>query len=138
MKPSGVAYTEFTITWEKVSAFTSCVGDSNPLHCDGEFASDSRFKRPIVPGMLPLSLITGFIGTEFPGFGTILQDVSITYMKPVYPGDTIRVKLYTNRIEEKKRRAVLGFDVHRDDDYVIKGWFRLFYTEDVDVQSLQE
>ena len=48
-----------TITANDIDAFTLLSGDTNPLHSDEKFASQTQFGTRIAPGALILSIATG-------------------------------------------------------------------------------
>lgn len=48
-----------TVTEADMVMFCMQSGDWNPIHCNQDFASKSRFGERIVPGLFGLSLITG-------------------------------------------------------------------------------
>ena len=74
-----------------VEAFARITGDTNPVHLDEAYAAGTRFKRRIAHGMLTASYISALLGAEFPGPGTIYLSQSVTFLKPVFIGDTLTV-----------------------------------------------
>ena len=44
-----------TFTQDDVQAFSNVSGDINPLHMDADYAKTTRFRRPVVHGVLQLS-----------------------------------------------------------------------------------
>lgn len=48
-----------TVTEADMMMFCMQSGDWNPIHCNQDFASKTRFGERIVPGLFGLSLITG-------------------------------------------------------------------------------
>ena len=80
-----------TVNEADVEAFAWATGDANPVHLDLAYAAGTRFKRRIAHGMLVGSYISGLLGSEFPGPGTIYMSQTMTFLKPVYLGDTVRV-----------------------------------------------
>ncbi|MBM4343180.1 MAG: MaoC family dehydratase [Deltaproteobacteria bacterium] len=77
------------VTPELVRRFADVCGDFNPVHLDATFAATTPFGRPIAHGMLGASLISGLLGSEFPGPGTIYFEQSLKFSKPVFVGDTV-------------------------------------------------
>ncbi len=90
------------ITPQLVADFAKCSGDFNPIHLDAEFASRTVFKKPIAHGMLGMSLLSGAMGTKFPGPGTILMEQSMKFMKPIYVGDTVTLEIFVEHVREDK------------------------------------
>jgi len=80
-----------TISEADVEAFAWVTGDANPVHLDEEMAARTRFGKRIAHGMLVGSFISGLLGSQFPGPGTIYMSQTMKFQRPVYLGDTIRV-----------------------------------------------
>ncbi len=80
-----------TISEADVEAFAWVTGDANPVHLDEEMAARTRFGKRIAHGMLVGSFISGLLGSQFPGPGTIYMSQTMKFLRPVYLGDTIRV-----------------------------------------------
>ena len=99
---------EFLITEEIGRAFAKVSQDENPLHLREDYAKKTPFGRRIAHGMLLGSYISAMLGMELPGEGTIYMKQELTFLKPVYYGDTIRVKIEVTKLEPEKKRAVLS------------------------------
>jgi 3-hydroxybutyryl-CoA dehydratase len=78
-----------TVSAADVEAFAGITGDTNPVHLDEAYAATTRFHRRIAHGMLAASYISALLGTRFPGPGTIYVSQSLTFLRPVYLGDTL-------------------------------------------------
>jgi len=99
---------EFLIGEDVGRAFAEVSQDKNPLHLDEAYAQKTRFGRRIAHGMLLGSYISGLIGMELPGEGTVYMKQELTFLQPVYYGDTIRVEIRVSRLQPEKKRAVLS------------------------------
>jgi 3-hydroxybutyryl-CoA dehydratase len=83
-----------TITKALVADFARVTKDDNPIHLDEEYAAKhSFFKRCVAHGMISATLISSLLGTELPGFGTIYLSQSLEFKAPVFPDDTVTVRL---------------------------------------------
>lgn len=90
---------EYEVTPEMVSQFAEVTGDKNPLHLDPEYAKNTIFGRPIAHGMFGASLISAILGTKLPGKGTIYKSQTLKFIRPVYVGERIIVKVRVTGIK---------------------------------------
>ena len=110
-----------SIKEEDVLKFAYLTEDCNPIHIDKEAAEKSIFKKPIAHGMFVASAISGVLGMKMPGPGTIYMNQNIKFLKPVYIGDVITVKIEIIDIDEKQR-AKLATDIYNQEGIkVIEG-----------------
>ncbi len=94
-----------TITETDVVMFAGMTGDMNPLHVDHEYARNSPFGKPIAHGLLGLSFVAG-LGCFSPWMQTAAF-VGISewrFLKPLYIGDTVRVRTEVMTMTAKGRR----------------------------------
>ena len=91
-----------TVTSADVEAFARITGDQNPVHLDEAYASGTRFGRRIAHGMLAVSYISASLGTKFPGPGTIYLSQNVSFLAPVYLGDTITASVTVSKYRAEK------------------------------------
>jgi len=96
-----------TISDEVVHMFAEVSGDINPAHLDDEFARNTKFGRRIAHGMISASLISAVIGVLLPGPGSIYLGQSLSFVAPVYIGDTITATVEIVEIIAEKNRVKL-------------------------------
>jgi len=89
------------ISAEDVQLFADMTGDDNPIHVDAEYASTTRFGKPIVHGVLLLGIISKVLGRDFPGHGSVAVKLSARFLRPVPVGSEITVEV---QIAEKIER----------------------------------
>jgi 3-hydroxybutyryl-CoA dehydratase len=91
------------ISKQLVESFALLTGDYNPIHLDSEYASNSRFGKPIAHGMLLSSFFSKIIASNYPGVGSIYLSQDIKFIKPCYVGDTIKVVIkLLNKTQKSK------------------------------------
>jgi phosphate butyryltransferase len=78
-----------TLTLDDIQLFAAVSGDVNPAHVDAAYAATDKFHKIIAHGMWSSGLISAVLGTKLPGPGTIYVDQSLSFVRPVAPGDTI-------------------------------------------------
>jgi 3-hydroxybutyryl-CoA dehydratase len=97
----------FTITGEMIESFAEATGDHNPIHLDEEYARGTIFENRVAHGMLQAGILSGVLGTRFPGVGTIYLSQSLKFLKPVFIGDRITFRLRVVELLREKNRARL-------------------------------
>lgn len=105
----GQEYTKvFCVTEEKGRAFADLSQDYNLLHLDEEYAKHTVFQGRVVHGMLVASFISGVLGNDFPGDGTVYLSQELHFVRPVRYGDEISVIIRILEIEEESRIVKLS------------------------------
>jgi phosphate acetyltransferase/phosphate butyryltransferase len=111
-----------TLTREDINLFAAMSGDVNPAHMDEEYARSAPFHKIIAHGMWGASLISTLLGTKLPGPGTLYLGQTLTFKRPVTPGDTVTVSV-TARARDPERHRIV-FDcrcLNQKGDVVIDG-----------------
>jgi 3-hydroxybutyryl-CoA dehydratase len=80
---------ETTLSQGDIGAFADISGDRNRIHLDEETAELSRFKRIVAHGMLVKSYWSRLAAELVPG-AILYGEDSVRYLRPVYPGDTVK------------------------------------------------
>lgn len=96
-----------TFTQEEVMAFAALSYDNNPLHTNVEYAKKSLFGQVIVPGFLTGSLFSAIIGTKFPGIGSIYLNQTMSFRRPVFPGQQVKAVVKVKELNVEKNRVLL-------------------------------
>ena len=91
-----------TITDADVITFAGISGDTNPVHLNHEFASETLFEGQVAHGMLTASFISTVIGTKLPGPGCIYVSQNLRFMAPVKVGDTVTATCTVSRLIPEK------------------------------------
>jgi acyl dehydratase len=89
---------------ETIRAFADLTGDTNPLHTDVEFMRASQQGDVIAHGLLLEAIAIGLIADLgiMEGTTIALAEVSARFLRPVLPGDEIRVIM---SIEDKRESS---------------------------------
>lgn len=111
-----------------VNMFADISGDHNPIHLDAEYAKDSIFGKKIVFGFLSGSLISAVLGNVLPGEGSIYMNQTLSFLRPVFIGDTITAKVVISEINEEKKRILLDtVCTNQNGKTVIEGSALMYY-----------
>lgn len=104
-----------TISAADIDTFAALTGDTNPIHLDEDYASQTQFGGRIAHGMFGVSLISAVLGTLLPGPGTIYLGQEVRFVGPIYPGDTITAEVEVIRVREDKPILTLATTCQRQD-----------------------
>lgn len=87
-----------TFTEADVALFIGVTWDVNPYHTNDDYASRTRFKRRIVPGLLTASLLTHLGGL----WAFLAKEMHFEFLGPVYVGDTITAEVEVVEVDESR------------------------------------
>lgn len=121
------AETTRSVTRSILSEFVDAVGDVNPLHSDEAFAKQTPFGRPIAPGIWLAGLVSGVIGVQLPGPGSIYISQTLTFLKPVFIGDTITARVEISELVPDRNRVKLTttcVNQHGEDVLTGEAWVK--------------
>ncbi len=109
-----------TMTESDMVMWVGLTGDMNPVHIDREYASTTRFKDVIIPGLLVAGLISTVMTQST--FGNVYSSQSLKFLKPVYVGDTITaVGTIVEKIDEKRLVKVKTECFNQKNELVVIG-----------------
>ena len=100
-------YIRKVITDRDIEQFAEISTDHNPVHLDDEYARDTIFEGRIAHGMLTAGLVSGVIGEQLPGHGTIYMSQNLKFLAPVRPGDLVHAEVKVVDMVIDKRRVKL-------------------------------
>lgn len=92
---------EVRVEEDMMRRFLAITGDENPLHTEKAWALTHGFADRVVYGLLTASFYSRLAGTLLPGRRCLLHGLNVSFHKPVYVGDTLRVRgevVYRNEL----------------------------------------
>lgn len=113
--------THHTITEDDIHKFAEVSGDHNPLHMNEEYASKTPFGQRIAHGALTASYISGILGNNLPGPGSIFVGLSMRFRRPVFIGSDVTVRAEVSELEERGNRVTLKVTCSVDGKAAISG-----------------
>lgn len=112
---------EITITQEMIDEYARISGDFNPLHVDVQAAARTPFGGTIAHGCIPMEpifkVVQRIIGKPVMPAGSRM---SLRYLQPSRPGDTIRLELRDDGNDAAAADLVFAC-VNQRGDKVIEG-----------------
>jgi 3-hydroxybutyryl-CoA dehydratase len=112
---------ERVVTTADIEAFAAVSGDHNPVHLDEAFAKTTRFKGRIAHGLLSASFISTAIAAKLPGPGSIYLAQSLSFKRPVHPGEKVEARVTVAAVNREKGQVILKTQCLVGDTVVIDG-----------------
>ncbi|CAM3920854.1 MaoC/PaaZ C-terminal domain-containing protein [Lederbergia lenta] len=102
--------------------YLGLTNDANPLYIQHDYASQTVYKKPIVPSIMLTGIITTAVSKYLPGPGSYIMKQEINFLKPVYHYATIQflfevteinnddqtVTIYVEAFDEIEERVLLA------------------------------
>jgi 3-hydroxybutyryl-CoA dehydratase len=110
-----------TFTGDDVRRFIEITGDVNPLHVDDEFAAATPFGQRVLHGMLTASIFSTMVGMLLPGTGAIYRSQTLTFLLPVYIGETVTHFVVRSIDRAKHRLDIDAWIENEAGQHVIEG-----------------
>ena len=79
------------ISDQLIEAFAKLTGDRSSIHIDPEFGRLSRFRRPVMHGMLPLVYLAGWVSANHPK--AAVTRLTCQFLEPCFSGDELRIEI---------------------------------------------
>lgn len=95
------------VTQADLDHFIAITGDTNPLHCDDDFARATFFGERIAHGMLSASLFSTLVGCHLPGVGAIYRSQTLEFLRPVHLNDTLSAWIEVTGVDAERERIEL-------------------------------
>ena len=99
-----------TVTEMDNVLFSTLTLNMQPLHIDFDFASKTEFGKPLVNSLFTLGLMVG-MSVNDTTFGTTLANLGmkdVSFPKPLFQGDTVKVRTTVLSKRESKTRPNEG------------------------------
>jgi len=73
--------------------YLGLTNDGNPLYIQHDFASQTKYEKPIVPAIMLTGIVTSAVSKYLPGPGSHIVEQYLEFPKPVYHYATIEFLL---------------------------------------------
>ena len=112
LQPGQRARMQRTLRMDDINAFALVSGDVNPSHVDAAYAESTDLHGVTAHGMWAAALISGLLGNDFPGAGTVYLEQTLRFQRPVRLGDTLTVGVQVLAKDDATHNVRLGCEVH--------------------------
>lgn len=123
---------EFTTVVDayKMESFCQITGDVNPLHQENSFAQSQGYPSTVAYGMLTASFLSTLAGVYLPGEKSLIQSVSVKFLLPVFPGDSLRICGEIKELNESVQQMVVKVAIYnKDHKKVLRGEMKVGFLK---------
>ncbi|QSB49811.1 MaoC/PaaZ C-terminal domain-containing protein [Parageobacillus toebii] len=96
--------------------------DANPLYIQHDYASQTPFKKPIVPAVMLTGMITSAISKYLPGPGSHITKQEIHFLKPVYHYEQLQFLFEVTEVDEECHHIAIAVEaIRQESEKVLEG-----------------
>lgn len=102
--------------------FLGLTNDANPLYIQHDYASQTEFKKPIVPAIMLTGIVTSALSKYIPGPGSHIIKQEMQFIHPVYHYETIQFTFEVVKVNlQEKNITIQVVAKNENEDSVLKG-----------------
>ncbi|RLQ97967.1 MaoC/PaaZ C-terminal domain-containing protein [Falsibacillus albus] len=113
--------------------FLGLTNDANPLYIQHDYASQTPFKKPIVPTIMLTGTITAAVSKYLPGPGSHILKHEIEFPKPVYHYGTVEFLFEVTKVNKEERTVeVKVHATNEENETVVTGMVLVCPPQQID------
>lgn len=105
---------EKTIEDKDLLLYLGLSDDANPVYLQHDYTSRTPYKKPIVPHLMLIGIVSSEISKHFPGPGSSVLGQSLEFPNPLYHYASIDVVLRIEQVNKEEEFIVIS--VYGSDD----------------------
>lgn len=125
---------ERAFTREETESFGDLTRDYNPVHYDTRWTRSKGYRGLICHGLLVGAMICEFGGQV----GWLATGMDFTFIRPVYPGDTVRCSIRILKIEDSGRAEAEALLTNQDGEQVCRAFVTGYLPREGDRNILKD
>lgn len=138
----GEVYTEtMSIEDKDILLYLGLTSDANPLYIQHDYASQTPYKRPLVPSVMLYGMVSSLVSSHLPGPGCHITEQLLRYPTPLHHYSEVTITIKVTEVNEHEHNVKL--QVHgenEDSEEVIAGTLTVtpaFEPESMTARSLE-
>lgn len=102
--------------------YLGLTNDGNPLYIQHDFASQTKFEKPVVPTAMLTGIITSAVSKYLPGPGSYIKEQHLKFIRPVYHYATIEFLLEVTEVNAAANEVSIRVEAADENgDLVLEG-----------------
>ncbi|WP_422122973.1 MaoC/PaaZ C-terminal domain-containing protein [Planococcus sp. X10-3] len=99
--------------------YLGLTNDGNPLYIQHDFASQTKFEKPVVPSAMLTGIVTSAVSKYLPGPGSYIKEQHLKFNKPVYHYATIDFLLEVTEVNVEANEVTVRVEATDDDGKLV-------------------
>jgi acyl dehydratase len=95
--------------------YLGLTNDNNPLFIQHDYAALTPFKKPVVPQIMLMGMITSAVSKYLPGPGSSVVESNFQFLKPVYHYSKLTFYFEVTRVDRDKHIIEMAASAVNDD-----------------------
>lgn len=96
---------------QHIYLYLALTGDTNPLYTQYNYASQTKFKKPIVPGILISGMVSAAVTKHLPGPGSHVIKKEMQFDDHIHHNETISIHFEVTEVNYEKKEVLLNVSV---------------------------
>lgn len=102
--------------------YLGLTNDANPLYIQHDYASQTSYKKPVVPSVMLTGIITSAVSKYLPGPGSHILKQCIEFSRPVYHYETVHFLFETLKVNKSSHTVEIKITgTNEEEELVIEG-----------------
>ncbi|MBM7554990.1 MaoC/PaaZ C-terminal domain-containing protein [Thalassobacillus pellis] len=89
--------------------------DANPLYLQHDYASQTPYKRPLVPAVMLVGMVSSLVSMQLPGPGSHILRQELNFPEPLYHYSEVSIRAEVTKIDAANHEATINI-VAKDND----------------------
>lgn len=98
------------IELKDILLYLGLTNDNNPLYLQYDYTQLTKYKKPIVPAVLIIGILTSNVSKHLPGPGSNVVDVSLDLLEPIHHSTTITFEFEVKRVDERREQVTIAVE----------------------------
>ena len=98
------------IELKDILLYLGLTNDNNPLYLQYDYTQLTKYKKPLVPAVLIMGILTSNVSKHLPGPGSNVVDVSLDLLEPIHHSTTITFEFEVKRVDERREQVTIAVE----------------------------
>jgi 3-hydroxybutyryl-CoA dehydratase len=99
--------------------YLGLTNDANPLYIQHDYASQTSYKKPVVPTIMLTGIITASISKYLPGPGSHILKQDIDFVKPVYHYATVQFLFEVVEVNQNANTVQISVNGKNEEEEIV-------------------